>query len=51
MKIGDKVKALVSPYEIFEVGKIYTVGYVDDRPYGAYLIDPFYEQYGKPGNE
>lgn len=47
MKIGDKVKVLLSPYSIFDEGKVYTVGYVDDRPYGVYLIDPFYEVSGE----
>lgn len=43
MKAGDKVKVLSSPYEIFEVGETYTISYVDDRPYGIFLVDPFYE--------
>lgn len=47
MKIGDKVKVLLSPYSIFDEGKVYTIGYVDDRPYGVYLVDPFYETSGE----
>ena len=43
MKAGDKVKVLSSPYKIFEVGETYTISYEDDRPYGIYLLDPFYE--------
>lgn len=43
MKAGDKVKVLSSPYEIFTAGEIYTISYEDDRPYGVYLLDPFYE--------
>lgn len=43
MKAGDKVKVLSSPYEIFTVGEIYTISYEDDRHYGIYLLDPFYE--------
>ena len=38
-----KVKVLSSPYSMFEVGKEYTISYVDDRPYGIFLQDPFYE--------
>jgi len=41
MKIGDKVKV-----NMFEVGSEYTVGYIDDRPYGVFLLDPFYESNG-----
>jgi hypothetical protein len=43
MKAGDKVKVLESPYTMFEVGSIHTVSYFDDRPYGVYLVDPFYQ--------
>ena len=43
MKAGDKVKVLESPYSMFEVGSEYTISYVDDRPYGIFLVDPFYE--------
>lgn len=43
MKAGDKVKVLESPYTMFEVGSEYTISYVDDRPYGIFLVDPFYE--------
>lgn len=43
MKPGDKVKVLESPYTMFEVGSEYTISYVDDRPYGIFLVDPFYE--------
>ncbi len=43
MKAGDKVKVLTSPYNMFCVGSDYTVSYVDDRPYGIFLVDPFYE--------
>lgn len=43
MKAGDKVKVLESPYTMFEVGSTHTISYVDDRPYGVYLVDPFYE--------
>lgn len=43
MKAGDKIKVLESPYTMFEVGSEYTISYVDDRPYGIFLVDPFYE--------
>ena len=43
MKTGDKVIIKSSPYTMFEVGSIHTVSYFDDRPYGVYLVDPFYE--------
>ena len=43
MNVGDKVKIKSSPYTMFEVGSIYTVSYIDDRPYGIFLVDPFYE--------
>lgn len=43
MKAGDKVKVLVSPYTMFEAGSEYTISYIDDRPYGIFLVDPFYE--------
>ena len=43
MKAGDKVKVLESPYTMFEIGSEYTISYVDDRPYGIFLVDPFYE--------
>lgn len=43
MKAGDKIRVLESPYTMFEVGSEYTISYVDDRPYGVYLVDPFYE--------
>lgn len=42
MKIGTKVRIISSPYTMFEVGSIHTVSYFDDRPYGVYLVDPFY---------
>ena len=42
MKVSDKVKVISSPYSMFEVGEVYTVSYVDERPYGIYLTDPFY---------
>lgn len=42
MKAGDKVKIKSSPYTMFEVDSIHTVSYFDDRPYGIYLVDPFY---------
>jgi len=28
---------------MFEVGSEYIVSYFDDRPYGVYLVDPFYQ--------
>lgn len=43
MNIGDKVKIKSSPYTMFEVGSEYTISYIDDRPYGVYLVDPFYQ--------
>ena len=43
MKIGTKVRIISSPYTMFEVGSIHTVSYFDDRPYGIFLVDPFYE--------
>jgi hypothetical protein len=43
MNIGNKVKILSSPYTMFEVGSTYTISYIDDRPYGVYLVDLFYE--------
>ena len=43
MKSGDKVKIKSSPYTMFEVGSIHTVSYFDARPYGVYLVDPFYD--------
>lgn len=43
MIAGNKVKILSTPYTMFEVGSEYTISYVDDRPYGIYLVDPFYE--------
>ncbi len=43
MFAGDKVKVLESPYTMFEVGSEYTISYVDDRSYGIFLVDPFYE--------
>lgn len=43
MKPNDKVRIISSPYTIFEVGSEYTISYVDDRPYGIFLVDSFYE--------
>ena len=43
MKPNDKVRIISSPYTMFEVGSEYTISYVDDRPYGIFLVDPFYE--------
>ena len=43
MKAGDKVKIKSSPYTMFGVGSEYTISYIDDRPYGIFLVDPFYE--------
>jgi hypothetical protein len=43
MQIGTKVRIISSPYTMFEVGKEYTISYIDDRPYGIFLVDPFYE--------
>jgi hypothetical protein len=43
MQIGTKVRIISSPYSMFEVGSIYTISYIDDRPYGIFLVDPFYE--------
>lgn len=43
MQINDKVRIISSPYTMFEVGSIHTISYIDDRPYGIYLVDPFYE--------
>ena len=43
MNIGTKVRIISSPYTMFEVGSIHTVSYFDDRPYGVYLVDPFYQ--------
>lgn len=43
MQINDKVRIKSSPYTMFEVGSIHTISYIDDRPYGIYLVDPFYE--------
>lgn len=40
---GNKVRITSSPYTMFEVGSEYTISYVDDRPYGIFLVDPFYE--------
>lgn len=40
---GNKVRIISSPYTMFEVGSEYTISYVDDRPYGIFLVDPFYE--------
>ena len=40
---GSKVRIISSPYTMFEVGSEYTISYVDDRPYGIFLVDPFYE--------
>lgn len=40
---GNKVRIISSPYTMFEVGSEYTISYVDDRPYGVYLTEPFYE--------
>lgn len=44
MQIGTKVRIISSPYTMFEVGSIHTVSYFDDRPYGVYLVDPFYQE-------
>lgn len=43
MKPNDKVRIISSPYTMFEVGSEYTISYVDDHPYGIFLVDPFYE--------
>lgn len=43
MKIGTKVCIISSPYTMFEVGSIHKISYIDDRPYGIFLVDPFYE--------
>lgn len=43
MKPNDKVRIISSPYTMFEVGSEYTISYVDNRPYGIFLVDPFYE--------
>lgn len=43
MKPNDKVRIISSPYTMFEVGSEYTISYVDDRPYGIFLVDPFYD--------
>lgn len=43
MKLNDKVRIISSPYTMFEVGSEYTISYVDARPYGIFLVDPFYE--------
>lgn len=43
MQINDKVRIKSSPYTMFEVGSTHTISYYDDRPYGIYLCDPFYE--------
>ena len=40
---GNKVRIISSPYTMFEVGSEYTISYVDDRPYGIFLVYPFYE--------
>lgn len=50
MKINDKVRIITSPYTMFEVGSEYTISYVDDRPYGIFLVDPFYENTEESNN-
>lgn len=51
MNIGNKVRIISSPYTMFEVGSEYTISYVDDRPYGVYLVDPFYEDANQHSDE